>query len=126
MLTSRAPRADPAAALVIASVAASEGRKTWRAPAKPADLQDLGVSEGTRTPDRLDHNQELYQLSYAHRGNANLAWRGGIALDGHGESSRNQATSMSTCPALNGTPSASSRRRWRAPFASAPPARTTR
>ena len=25
-----------------------------------------GVSEGTRTPDRLDHNQELYQLSYAH------------------------------------------------------------
>ncbi len=21
---------------------------------------------GTRTPDRLDHNQELYQLSYAH------------------------------------------------------------
>jgi putative membrane protein len=28
----------------------------------------LRVSEGTRTPDRLDHNQELYQLSYAHRG----------------------------------------------------------
>jgi hypothetical protein len=26
------------------------------------------VSEGTRTPDRLDHNQELYQLSYAHHG----------------------------------------------------------
>jgi hypothetical protein len=25
------------------------------------------VSEGIRTPDRLDHNQELYQLSYAHR-----------------------------------------------------------
>ena len=30
----------------------------------------LRVSEGTRTPDRLDHNQELYQLSYAHRGTA--------------------------------------------------------
>jgi hypothetical protein len=30
------------------------------------------VSEGTRTPDRLDHNQELYQLSYAHRGAINL------------------------------------------------------
>ena len=30
------------------------------------------VSEGTRTPDRLDHNQELYQLSYAHRGPFNL------------------------------------------------------
>ena len=28
------------------------------------------MSEGTRTPDRLDHNQELYQLSYAHRGTA--------------------------------------------------------
>jgi hypothetical protein len=28
----------------------------------------LRVSEGTRTPDRLDHNQELYQLSYAHHG----------------------------------------------------------
>jgi hypothetical protein len=28
----------------------------------------MKVSEGTRTPDRLDHNQELYQLSYAHRG----------------------------------------------------------
>jgi hypothetical protein len=27
----------------------------------------MKVSEGTRTPDRLDHNQELYQLSYAHR-----------------------------------------------------------
>ncbi len=24
------------------------------------------VNEGTRTPDRLDHNQELYQLSYVH------------------------------------------------------------
>jgi hypothetical protein len=30
------------------------------------------VSEGTRTPDRLDHNQELYQLSYAHHGRMNL------------------------------------------------------
>jgi hypothetical protein len=28
----------------------------------------LRVSEGTRTPDRLDHNQELYRLSYAHHG----------------------------------------------------------
>ena len=32
----------------------------------------MKVSEGTRTPDRLDHNQELYQLSYAHRGTLNL------------------------------------------------------
>ena len=27
-----------------------------------------GVSDGIRTRDRLDHNQELYRLSYAHRG----------------------------------------------------------
>jgi hypothetical protein len=31
------------------------------------------VSDGTRTRDRLDHNQELYLLSYAHRGSTNLA-----------------------------------------------------
>jgi hypothetical protein len=31
------------------------------------------VSEGTRTPDRLDHNQELYQLSYAHQERRSLA-----------------------------------------------------
>jgi hypothetical protein len=30
------------------------------------------VSDGTRTRDRLDHNQELYLLSYAHRGSPNL------------------------------------------------------
>ena len=33
----------------------------------------MKVSDGTRTHDRLDHNQELYQLSYAHRGLLNLA-----------------------------------------------------
>jgi hypothetical protein len=27
-----------------------------------------GVSDGIRTRDRLDHNQELYLLSYAHHG----------------------------------------------------------
>jgi hypothetical protein len=27
----------------------------------------MRVSDGTRTRDRLDHNQELYQLSYTHR-----------------------------------------------------------
>ncbi len=30
-------------------------------------LQIQGVSDRIRTGDRLDHNQELYQLSYAHR-----------------------------------------------------------
>ena len=33
------------------------------------------VSDGIRTRDRLDHNQELYQLSYAHRASVNLAGR---------------------------------------------------
>ena len=32
-----------------------------------AQASNRRVSEGTRTPDRLDHNQELYQLSYAHQ-----------------------------------------------------------
>jgi hypothetical protein len=40
------------------------------------------VSEGTRTPDRLDHNQELYQLSYAHRATLNLAARVWLAIIG--------------------------------------------
>ena len=31
------------------------------------------MSDGTRTRDRLDHNQELYQLSYAHQVGSNLA-----------------------------------------------------
>jgi hypothetical protein len=35
------------------------------------------VSDGTRTRDRLDHNQELYQLSYAHQAETSLAVRAG-------------------------------------------------
>jgi hypothetical protein len=31
------------------------------------------VSDGTRTRDRLDHNQELYLLSYAHHVAGRLA-----------------------------------------------------
>ncbi len=42
----------------------------------------MRVSEGTRTPDRLDHNQELYQLSYAHRATLNLAARRSPAIIG--------------------------------------------
>jgi hypothetical protein len=34
------------------------------------------VSEGTRTPDRRDHNPELYQLSYAHREEGESRWSG--------------------------------------------------
>ena len=30
------------------------------------------MSDRTRTGDHLDHNQELYQLSYAHRALSNL------------------------------------------------------
>ena len=30
------------------------------------------MSDGTRTRDRLDHNQELYQLSYAHRASVSV------------------------------------------------------
>jgi hypothetical protein len=37
------------------------------------------VSDRIRTGDRLDHNQELYQLSYAHRAWLNLAARLGFA-----------------------------------------------
>jgi hypothetical protein len=33
------------------------------------------VSDGTRTRDHLDHNQELYQLSYAHQGGSRLPTR---------------------------------------------------
>ena len=34
----------------------------------PSGFSSKGrVSDGTRTRDRLDHNQELYLLSYAHR-----------------------------------------------------------
>jgi hypothetical protein len=32
-------------------------------------LRPLGVSDGTRTRDVLDHNQVLYQLSYTHHAN---------------------------------------------------------
>jgi hypothetical protein len=55
-------------------------------PGFPRDMPDVNqnahqrgpsqrrrVSDRTRTGDRLDHNQELYQLSYAHRGALNLS-----------------------------------------------------
>ena len=38
-----------------------------------------GVSDGDRTRDRLDHNQELYQLSYAHREGDKSTGRGSHA-----------------------------------------------
>jgi hypothetical protein len=49
--------------------------------AKPesADLRGFRpkVDDRIRTGDRLDHNQELYQLSYVHRAAFNLAgWAG--------------------------------------------------
>jgi hypothetical protein len=45
---------------------------TERLP-KSADLQGIRVDDRIRTGDRLDHNQELYQLSYVHRVLSNLA-----------------------------------------------------
>ena len=39
----------------------------------------MRVSDGTRTRDRLDHNQELYHLSYAHQARLNLAVGVGLA-----------------------------------------------
>ena len=53
-------------------------------PETPAAAGHLvRVSDGTRTRGRLDHNQELYQLSYAHRATLNLAagGRGGVPCD---------------------------------------------
>ncbi len=43
--------------------------------ARPRILKQptMKVDDGTRTHDRLDHNQELYQLSYAHRETLRLA-----------------------------------------------------
>src|SRR3954471_7136900 len=42
----------------------------------------LGVSDGTRTRGHLDHNQELYQLSYAHQATPECscgpAWYGAL------------------------------------------------
>jgi hypothetical protein len=53
--------------------AASEVIESERGhPKRPLsrDLQSIllrGVDDRIRTGDRLDHNQELYQLSYVHR-----------------------------------------------------------
>ena len=40
------------------------------------------MSNGTRTRDHLDHNQELYQLSYAHREERKSRARATGALSG--------------------------------------------
>jgi hypothetical protein len=40
--------------------AVPHGRSTWSG--------SIRVDDRIRTGDRLDHNQELYQLSYIHRG----------------------------------------------------------
>jgi hypothetical protein len=51
----------------------------WKLPleSEVAALQALRlrVDDRIRTGDRLDHNQELYQLSYVHRAAFNLAGR---------------------------------------------------
>ena len=47
------------------------------------------VSDRIRTGDRLDHNQELYQLSYVHRAGSNLA---GFDEFGEGAEARGRAS----------------------------------
>ena len=51
-----------------------------------AQASNRKVSDGTRTRDHLDHNQELYQLSYAHRGGLSLAAGSGGPSGGPGGS----------------------------------------
>jgi hypothetical protein len=55
----------------ISPVAREEARASGIGASLAKDLQISvfrgRVSDGTRTRDRLDHNQELYRLSYAHR-----------------------------------------------------------
>ena len=41
-----------------------------------------GVSDGTRTRGRRDHNPELYQLSYAHQARAESSVRPGLRCPG--------------------------------------------
>jgi hypothetical protein len=45
-----------------------QAEKAQHGPSRPG-----GVSDGTRTRDHLDHNQELYLLSYAHHAGAHSA-----------------------------------------------------
>jgi hypothetical protein len=64
--------ADGDAAMVAASERIVPRMRTAFLPPRTAflhtDLQGVrGVSDGTRTRDRRDHNPELYQLSYAHQ-----------------------------------------------------------
>ena len=54
----------------------------------------MRVSDGTRTRDRLDHNQELYQLSYAHHCALRLTWY--AALGGGGSAVRELAGAART------------------------------
>ena len=46
----------------------------------PKTASDLGVSDGTRTRDILDHNQVLYQLSYTHHAMAAMRQQQSIAV----------------------------------------------
>jgi hypothetical protein len=48
--------------------ASENGLRLIREKASPVISSEERVAEGTRTPDILDHNQVLYQLSYSHHG----------------------------------------------------------
>jgi hypothetical protein len=50
--------------------------------ANPICNHSRGVDDRIRTGDRLDHNQELYQLSYIHRARRECSGRGGAGGGG--------------------------------------------
>src|SRR3954452_10599788 len=61
------PRLPPVMNMVLPASPSGMGGGSTR----PANRR---VSDGTRTRDHLDHNQALYQLSYAHHGDLRDTW----------------------------------------------------
>jgi hypothetical protein len=64
------------------------------------------VSDGTRTRDRLDHNQELYQLSYAHHCALRVTWYAAFAAAGRAEGRGGRSRPTAHSPSLSPTPPA--------------------
>src|SRR5262249_11151160 len=71
------PRVAPPGPKPSASTGSATPANSLRAPRLGRPRRGLGgrggVNDGTRTHDRLDHNQELYQLSYVHPAAASIA-----------------------------------------------------
>ncbi len=60
------------------------------------------MDDGIRTRDRLDHNQELYQLSYVHRAIFNLACRWRASRYRWGVARRRSDSRQKECPLCKG------------------------